>query len=135
MNEEQTYTVEQKLRGKFSTLLTDANIMSVCDDAGIDANGDWKSLSEKQKDMALAWTYVLLSDKETTSQKISDKDGDWSHSEGGTTISKEDKKNWLRKANALFAKWGMPLINPDKWGMICGGFHDIRSYNGKRRRA
>lgn len=128
----QSYTIEQKLRGKISIPLTDENLKSICDDAGIEPGSEWSSLSPKQKDMALAWTYVSLSDRESTSQKVSDKDGDWSHSEGGATISKDDKKDWLRKANALFAKWGEPTINKERWGMIVGGIHNIRNYGGRR---
>lgn len=129
MNEQPT-TIEQKLRGKFP-LLTDDNINSICDDAGVEPGSVWRTLSPKERDMSFAWSYVTLSDMPSTSQKVSDKDGDWSHSEGGTNISESDKKRWLQMANELFAKWGEPTIGKERWGMICGGFHNIRHYGGR----
>lgn len=133
-DEQNTYTVEEKLRGKCMIALTDENLKSICDDAGVKLGSEWDSLTEKQKDMSMAWMYVTLATSPSTSNKISDKDGDWSHSEGGVSISKDQLKSYLKIANALFEKWGEPTINKDGWGMIVGGFHNIRNYNGRSRR-
>lgn len=135
MNEEQTYTIEAYLRGKTKTVLTDDNLRSILADAGVTPGSDFSTLSEKQRDLSLAWLYVTIAGSPSTSQKVSDKDGDWSHSEGGETMSKDVLKNYLKMANYLFEKWGEPIVGKDRWGMICNGFHDIRSYNGRRRRA
>ena len=134
-DQQHNYTVEKKLRGKSLIALTDENIKSICDDAGVEPGSDWKSLTEKQKDMSVAWTYVALATSPNTSNKISDKDGDWSHSEGGVGITRDQIKSYLKMANALFEKWGEPTINKDGWGMIVGGFHNIRNYDGRSRRS
>jgi hypothetical protein len=141
MNDEQTnpqpqesYTIEDYLRGVVNVGISDAALKSICKRLGITPGTEYDELSEKQVDLSTAWLYVWLSGSPTTSSKISDKDGDWSHSEGGETMSANVLKGYLRMANELFAKWDEPAVGKDKWGMICNGFHDIRNYGGKRGR-
>ena len=139
MNEEQTnanaqesYTIEDYLRGVVNVSISDTALKSICKRLKITPGSEYDSLSEKQVDLSTAWLYVWLSGSPTTSSKISDKDGDWSHSEGGETMSANVLKGYLKMANELFAKWDEPAVGNDKWGMICGGLHDIRNYGGGR---
>ena len=139
MNEEQTnanaqesYTIEDYLRGVVNVSISDTALKSICKRLKITPGSEYDILSEKQVDLSTAWLYVWLSGSPTTSSKISDKDGDWSHSEGGETMSANVLKGYLKMANELFAKWDEPAVGKDKWGMICGGLHDIRNYGGGR---
>ena len=139
MNEEQTnanaqesYTIEDYLRGVVNVSISDTALKSICKRLKITPGSEYDSLSEKQVDLSTAWLYVWLSGSPTTSSKISDKDGDWSHSEGGETMSANVLKGYLKMANELFAKWDEPAVGKDKWGMSCGGLHDIRNYGGGR---
>lgn len=138
MNDEQNnvnaeaYTIEDYLRGVVNVSISDAALKSICKRLGITPGSGYDSLSEKQVDLSTAWLYVWLSGSPTTSSKVSDKDGDWSHSEGGETMSANVLKGYLKMANELFAKWDEPAVGKERWGMICGGLHDIRDYGGRR---
>jgi hypothetical protein len=127
------YTLEDYLRGIVRTAVSDDAIRSILARMGIERGTEYSVLSEKQRDLSTAWLYVWLSSSPTTSQKVSDKDGDWSHSEGGESMSANVLKGYLNMANELFKKWDEPLVNKERWGMICGGFHDARYYGSSRR--
>lgn len=135
MTDQQTYTIEEYLRGIVNIAVTDEALKSICMRLKIAEGADYNSLSEREIDLSTAWLYVWLASSPSTSNKVSDKDGDWSHSEGGVTMSKDVLKSYLKMANALFEKWGEPTINKDGWGMIVGGFHNIRNYDGRSRRS
>ena len=100
-------------------------------DAGIDESTPAAYLTPKQKDLAFAYLLIRLAFSPMTSQKVTDKDGDWEHTEGSEQWSKDQLRDMLRLAGSLLSKWGIEdprLKGLSKWGMKGSGFHNIRRY-------
>ena len=93
--------------------------------------GHWPT-TEKQKDLALAYLLIRIAFNPVMSQRVTDKDGDWEHSEGSEQWSKSQLMQFLILARDLLAKWGIvdPRIEAvaPKWGMKGTGFRKIRRY-------
>lgn len=135
----QIITIEQYLKGKVRNMtVTDDALITILTDAGkktggkIDADADVDSLSEMQLDLATAYLYVWIAGSPTMSEKVSDKDGDWSHSEGGEQMSANVLNRFLRMANEIFDKYAMPKVGSNAWDMVGNGFHNIRNGYGRR---
>jgi len=123
------YTIETYLRGKVRNIeVTDDAIQSILADLEIDDGTEYASLSQKQKDLALAGLYAWICTSPTQSSKISDEDGDWSHSEGGEQMSASSLNRYMRMANEIYKKYDMPLLGSNRWGFKGTGFHKIRRY-------
>jgi len=123
------YTIESYLKGKVRNIeVTDDAIQSILAELEIASGSDYAQLSTKQKDLALAGLYVWICTSPSQSSKVSDEDGDWSHSEGGEQMSATAIRHYLRLANAIYKKYGMPLIGSDQWGFKGSGFRKIRRY-------
>jgi hypothetical protein len=123
------YTIESYLKGKVRNIeVTDDAIQSILAELEIDSGADYAHLSTMQKDLALAGLYAWICTSPSQSSKVSDEDGDWSHSEGGEQMSAATIKHYLRLANAIYKKYGMPLIGSDQWGFKGSGFRKIRRY-------
>lgn len=140
MPTENSFTIEQYLRGKVRNILvTDDALKTILADASvkagtIEAGTEVSTLSEKQLDLSTAFLYVWIAGSPTMSEKRSDKDGDWSHAEGGEQMSANVLNRFLRMANDIFAKYGLDNIGNNAWGMVGHGFHNIRHYGGTRKR-
>lgn len=122
-----TLTMEDYLRGKVATPIPDNTLASILAEVGVPQGSGYDELTEKQKDLCLAGMYVYLSTNPSQTQKIEDKDADWSHSEGGQVYSANALNNFLRMANAIYKKYGMDTVGDNKWGMRGGGFRNIRN--------
>ena len=123
------YTIETYLRGKVRNIeVTDDALQSILADLEIDDGTEYASLSQKQKDLALAGLYSWICTSPTQSSKISDEDGDWSHSEGGEQMSASSLNRYMRMANEIYKKYDMPLLGSNRWGFKGTGFHKIRRY-------
>jgi hypothetical protein len=123
------YTIETYLRGKVRNIeVTDEALQSILADLEIDDGTEYASLSQKQKDLALAGLYAWICTSPTQSSKISDEDGDWSHSEGGEQMSASSLNRYMRMANEIYKKYDMPLLGSNRWGFKGTGFHKIRRY-------
>ncbi len=112
--------------------VSESTVKGILIDAGIEAGTDATKLTEKQKDLALAYLLIRLAFNPVTSQKVTDKDGDWEHSEGNEQWSKSQLMQFLILARDLLKKWGItdPRIEAlaPKWGMKGTGFRKIRRY-------
>ena len=101
-------------------------------DAGIDAEMPYEELTEKQRDLALAYLILRVFFTPSTTQSVTDRDADWEHSEGSAKWSYAQLRNYLILARDLLAKWGIedPRVESlaPKWGMKGSGFHKIRRY-------
>lgn len=126
-----TYTVEQYLRG----IVPNANISEdavkgILIDAGIEPETAAEELTERQRDLSLAYLYIRISSNPLISQRVTDRDGDWEHSEGSEQWSRSQLLQFLILARNLLAKWGItdPLVESlvPKWGMKGSGFRKIR---------
>lgn len=123
-----TLTIEDYLRGKVATTIPDNTLLSIEMEVGVNPGSEFSELTEKQKELCLAGMYVYLSTNPSQTQKVSDTDADWSHSEGGQVYSANALNNFLRMANAIYKKYDLPTVGDNKWGMRGGGFHNIRNY-------
>lgn len=121
------YTIETYLRGKVRNLnVTDEALQSILAELEISDGAEYSSLSQKQKDLALAGLYAWIYTSPTQSSKVSDEDGDWSHSEGGEQMSATSLNRYLRMANDIYKKYDMPLLGSNRWGFKGTGFRKIR---------
>ena len=123
------YTIETYLRGKVRNIeVTDEALQSILAELEIDDGTEFSCLSQKQKDLALAGLYAWICTSPTQSSKVSDEDGDWSHSEGGEQMSATSLNRYMRMANEIYKKYDMPLLGSNRWGFKGSGFRKIRRY-------
>ena len=123
------YTIETYLRGKVRNIeVTDDALQSILAELEIDDGAEYARLSQKQKDLALAGLYAWICTSPTQSSKVSDEDGDWSHSEGGEQMPATSLNRYMRMANAIYKKYGLPLLGSNQWGFKGSGFRKIRRY-------
>ncbi len=112
--------------------VSESTVKGILIDAGIDAGTPATDLTEKQKDLALAYLLIRIAFNPIMSQKVTDKDGDWEHSEGSEQWSRSQLLQFLILARDLLAKWGITDARIDslapKWGMKGTGFRKIRRY-------
>ena len=112
--------------------VSESTIKGILIDAGIEAGTPATSLTEKQKDLALAYLLIRIAFNPIMSQKVTDKDGDWEHTEGSEQWAKSQLMQYLILARDLLAKWGVTdsrvELLANKWGMKGTGFRKIRRY-------
>lgn len=113
-------------------VVSDSVISNVVLKADIDIDVPCYDMTEKQRDLAYAYLILFSAPGMGSSQKVTDRDGDWEHSESTSSWSYADRNRMLGIARALLAKWGIEdeLANAagGKWGMKGSGFHKIRRY-------
>ena len=81
-----------------STILTRMNIQGDTNAVDVD---------EKDRDLAEAELLYSLVTLPSHTGSVRDSDGNWSHQEGGATLTENDKKILWMRANALRSKWDM----------------------------
>ena len=98
----------------------------------ISPNANVSELTEKQKDLALAYLLIRIAFNPIMSQRVTDRDGDWEHSEGSEQWSRSQLLQFLILARDLLAKWDITDARIEslapKWGMKGTGFRKIRRY-------
>ena len=129
------FTIEQYLRGKVRNVtVPDEALLSVLAENEIDVGTAYSGLTQRQRDMALAGLYVWVAMSPTTSNKVTDKDAHWEHSEGGETMSANVLNRFLRMANDIYAKYDIPTVGNNQWGMVGRGIHNIHHGAGYKER-
>ena len=112
--------------------ISESTLKSILIDASIDSDTPATDLTEKQKDLALAYLLIRIAFNPLMSRKVTDKDGDWEHSEGSEQWSRSQLMQFLILARDLLKKWGINDARVEalapKWGMKGTGFHKIRRY-------
>lgn len=83
-------------------------------------------LSERERELCLAWLYVWISGSPTQTGSTRDSDADWEHTEGGERMSANVLKRYLTMANDIFDKYDLPLVDDDSWGFVGRGFRNPR---------
>lgn len=110
--------------------VSESTVKGILIDAGIEAGTPATELTEKQKDLALAYLLIRIAFNPIQSQRVSDKDGDWEHSEGSEQWSRSQLLQFLVLARDLLDKWGITDARIEslapKWGMKGTGFRKIR---------
>lgn len=102
---------------------------------GLDKDTPLEAVTEektKNLELSQADVYAWVALSPTTSKQVKDADGDWSHEEGGETMSALVLNRFLRMANDIYAKYEEPKVGDNSWGMSGSGFHDVRNYGGLR---
>jgi len=125
------YTVEDYIRGLSSNAsVSEETVKGVLADAGIQAGTSFDSLTEKQKDLSQAYFYIRLAMNPIQSQRVTDRDADWEHSEGSEQWSPLQMQQFLLLARDLLKKWGITDQRVDslapRWGFKGTGFRYIR---------
>lgn len=131
MQEDNTYTLEQYLRGKFRERISDDSLMSIIKENGLEPNTDFSEIPIKNRELCLAGILVYLAGFPASTEKVSDSDANWSHSEGGAVYTAAQLNAFLRRANAIYKKYGLPTVGSNNWGMRGAGFHNIRNYGNR----
>lgn len=156
MPTESTYTIEQYLNGKVRNVsVPDNAISAIIMDAGVKPrqvekevvdvetgesstqlveepvtkDSDVSVLSERERELCLAWLYVWVAGSPTQSGGFTEKDADWQSSENGERMSANVLKNYLAMANLIFKKYGLETIRTGKWGVAGHGFRNVRRYD------
>lgn len=127
----ETKTALDYINGLFSGMsISDAIIANVLLKTGVDPEVSMWDLNERERDLIYAYLILYLAPSSGSSQRVTDRDGDWEHSESTSAWSYSDRSNLMRIARALLAKWGVEdeLANNalGRWGMCGRGFRNIR---------
>lgn len=125
--ESRTVTAEEYIKSiSPNASVNESAIQGILIDAGIAAGTSAADLTERQRDLAMAYLYIRIASNPLTSQKVSDRDGDWEHSEGSEQWSKSQLSQFLILARKLLDKWGISDVRIDalapRWDMKGRGF-------------
>jgi hypothetical protein len=131
---ENSQTAIEYIKERFpGMIISDSIVSDILRKTGIDGESPESALTEKERDLAYAYLILFLMPGMGSSQRVSDKDGDWQHEESVGSWSYSDRSNLLRIARALFEKWGVDDVLLDSvvrtWGFKGSGFHKIRRYH------
>lgn len=122
------YTIKDFLQGEIRGIqIPDTTLQSIYLKAGITGETYLDELTEKQRELATAWSYVWIATGPATTARWSESDGDWSQSGGGEAYTATQLRTLLRLADEIFKKYDLPTINGNEWGMRVGGIRNIRS--------
>ena len=121
------YSVEDYIRGLSSNAsVSESTVSGVLADAGVEAGTAYSELTEKDRDLCQAYFYIRLAMNPIQSQRVTDRDGDWEHSEGSEHWSPLQMQQFLLLARDLLKKWGITDARVDvlapKWGFRGTGF-------------
>ena len=130
---QEQYTVERYLKGMVPNVrLSDDSLIGVMVDAGIEPGTEVSDLTQKQKDLALAYMYIRLATSPSTSSRITDRDADWEHSEGSEQWTAYQLQQFLILARKLLEKWKEDTTLIDdlipEWGFTGRGIRNPRKY-------
>ena len=131
---ESTNTVRDYLNGLLpGYTVSDGTLFNILAKVGISCELPTEYLTERDRDLLYAYLIIYMSPGFGSSQKVTDRDGDWEHSESTSSWSYQDRYGLWRIARALLAKWGIedPLLEAaiPKWGFKGTGFRKIRRYH------
>lgn len=126
---EQTYTVERYLKGIVpNASVTDDSITGVLFDVGVAPNTPVSEMTERQRDLCIAYLYIRLATNPKQSSRVTDRDADWEHSEGSEQWSASQLQQFLILARKLLEKWGEDTALVDDiiptWGFVGRNIHN-----------
>lgn len=101
-----SYTIADWLCGRVGLPVADENITSLCVSRGIEQSQPFASVDERGRDLLEADLLVHIAT--TWANRIgstTDKDNGWEHTDGGYTLTADDKDRMLARARALYEKW------------------------------
>lgn len=126
------YTISKYLKGKVRNIsVPDETLLSILVDKGLTPDLDYSEVSQQLRDLCVADLYTWVALSPTTSNRVTDKDAHWEHSEGGESISAAVLNHYIRMANSIYKRYGLPTVGVGRWGMVGRGIHNIN--NGRER--
>lgn len=128
------FTIENYLRGIIpNAIISDDTIKGVLIDACVAEGTPMFEITERQKDVAMAYLYIRIASNPILSQKVTNRDADWEHSTGNEQWSRAQLQQFLILARKLLEKWGLtdPILDSvtPKWGMVGRGHCHKRKYS------
>ena len=122
------YTIGDYLRGKVRGItIPDESLLAICADVPVCPDQLFSELTDRERELSLAWMYVWMAGGPIQSGSVRDADADWSHTEGGERLSANVLKRYLDMANDIFEKYDLPLFGaPETWGFVGRGFCNPR---------
>lgn len=123
------FTLKDYLEGKVRNIvIPEKSLMSICAEVNVSPNTSFGDLTERQKDLALAWLYVWISGSPMQSGGWNEEDADWKKSTDGEHMSAGILKQYLAMANKIFEKYDLPIVgDDDSWGYVGRGFRNPRT--------
>ena len=101
--------IKDYLKGKVNYPVKDENILVILTDRDISQDADTVDLTKEQKELAyadlLAFLSTVFSGTGATNRR-----GNWSETESGTTISVNDRLALKKQAESIYSKYGEALI-------------------------
>lgn len=123
------FTIKDYLEGKVRNIIIPDNaLLSICADAEVEPCTPLTDVTEKQKDLSLAWLYVWIAGSPTQSGGWSEEDADWKQTENGERMSANVLKQYLAMANDIFDKYDLPAVGDESWGFVGRGIRNPRRY-------
>lgn len=127
----QCMTAEDYIKGLLPGVTVGESVLAnVLIAVGLSPDMSVWDLGERERDLAYAYLILYSIPGMGSSQRVSDRDGDWEHSESTASWSYTDRASLLRVARALLAKWGIedPLAETSvpQWKFRGTGFRKIR---------
>ena len=113
-------TIENYLNGLFTDDFSEKNMTSVLIKRSISAEADQSDVDTESKELAEADLYMVLFKKFSKGGESVSK-GNWKRSTSAVNISNSDRKSYLDAANAIYDKYGIPVVSygmkdrTDRW--------------------
>lgn len=104
-------TAEDYVFGCVNFALPQEGADYVLNERNIESDTPYEELSKKDKDLLKADIYVWICLGPSKVNSTSDSDNGWSHSEGGYTLTDDDKDRMLAFAKATYEKYGEEFID------------------------
>ena len=127
---EHIFTLGDFLKGSIRGLsIPELSLLTICSHVSLEPCTRLAEVSQKDKDLCLAWLYVWIAGGPTQTSSVKDGDADWSHSEGGERMSASVLNRYIDMANEIFDKYDEPLVGvTDKWDFVGRGICNPRKY-------
>lgn len=109
-----TLTIEQWLTGRVDFRIPQETLLTILFDNGLTAGTAVTSVSEKQRELALADLYLWLSSSSSSSSGELISDGGWQKQVSAKNVV--DRQGYKARARQLYLKWGS-----DKAAAVGGG--------------
>lgn len=104
--ENRTYTIADWLCGRVGLAVATENVKSLCYSRNIEPDYPYSDTEVRERDLLEADLLVHIAT--TWANKVNnttDSDNGWSHSDGGYTLTDDDKERMLARARSLYGKW------------------------------
>lgn len=98
-------TAEDYIFGCVNFAVPEEAVKHLLDERGIEPGTPLSDLDKKTRELLKADLYVWICMGPSKVSSTSDSDNGWSHSEGGYTLSDEDKDRMLKYAKAIYEKY------------------------------